>query len=221
MLSRTRPLAAIALALGFTAACGGKTHDDSVIGGSGSSRGCTPLPGLTPDPYNDPNVTDSDCRGEILCGVGPFCMTPQRCCIRGAPTADVDPASCPCGVTQEVVGTHCAPSCTTTPQQCYEDPGGRNSDCPSGQACMGGTLVAVNNVAIVLTTCSPAGVPLASGGGVGSDGTGACVDPGDSCAGSVVECSSALSCALGNLCCQTQVTVCADCPVTSSGDSSG
>jgi|CZKU01.1.fsa_nt_gi hypothetical protein len=199
---------------------------------SNGTRGCTPSPNGSGSSSSgggggsNPNSPGRDidlCKGDVLCGVGLFCETPQQCCVPGVSAGNVDPATCPCGVVEAVIGTHCAASCSTTPQQCFQDPGGRNTDCPAGQACVNVSTTDVGNVPVVLATCGPAGSAESGGSSSsgGNDGTGSCVDPGEACPGSLVECSSALSCATGQICCETMATVCAACPVTSPCDLGG
>ena len=214
--------------VGTDTADSGSGDGSATTPGSSSSatRGCTASTngsssssGGGPGSQTNPPGRDIDlCKGDVLCGVGLFCETPQQCCVPGVPAGNVDPATCPCGVVEALIGTHCATSCSTTPQQCFQDPGGRNTDCPAGQACVNVSTADVGNVPIVLATCGPAD-SVGSGGSSSSSGTegaGSCVEAGEACAGSLIECSSALSCATDQVCCETVATVCAGCPQTTS-----
>jgi hypothetical protein len=190
--------------------------------GSSVARGCTSAPGGSSSSGSGannasgaPTGRDVDlCKGDVPCGVGLFCETPQQCCIPDVAVGHgVDPANCLCGVVRVVVGTHCAASCFTTPQQCFQDPGGKNTDCPAGQACLNVTTTQVGDVPVVLATCGPSGTAGSGSSSSGaSAGAGSCVNPGGACGGALVECSSALSCAPGDVCCETTVTNCAECP---------
>ena len=220
---RTTPAAAplvALLAITTAFACGGAVHTD-VDGDAGAGPGPSTAPssttaraGCTPATTNGGGSGSSGgqatgtpaspdlCAGEIGCGPGQVCGAGRACCMKNG-GAVIDPSPCPCpGRATAVVGTACAKSCAGTTQVCFPDPGGRNTDCLNGLECASSDSVQ----GIRLTTCSnPEGSSSSSGGG---GPTGSCQAPTEPCPGALFACSSALSCAPGEVCCEILGAVC-------------
>jgi hypothetical protein len=201
-------------------ACGGSTRQDvggHADSGSGSSSGsdsgiaatgCTPAPasegssGSSGGFIGGPSAFPDICAGEVACGSGNVCSAGRACCMKNGGAVG-DASTCPCpGRATAVVGTACAKSCPGAAQVCFADPGERNTDCLNGLRCTGSDSVE----GVSLSTCAGSGGTSSSSGGGAP--LGSCQDPAEPCPGALFACSSALSCAPGEVCCEVLGTVC-------------
>jgi hypothetical protein len=160
------------------------------------------------------------CAGPIICGAGVVCTPPQTCCIPQKTTGGPSPPTCPCGVSTVQVGTKCAGSCPTGEQACFQNPSGQDFDCPQGQNCLLFGDLGTDDVQVPLAFCAPSGANESSSSSSGGGGAGTCVGPNESCAGAAFQCSSALSCSQGQVCCIVTAQICQTCPTSSTGSSS-
>jgi hypothetical protein len=218
MKSHGGPLVTL-LALAMAFGCSGTARIDAVVD-AGSSRGSSSGPGSTiattgctpaASPQGGSSASSGGpaggpvaniCSGEIGCGTGQVCSAGRACCFKSG-GAQSDLSNCPCpGTATAVVGTVCAKSCPGTPQVCFADPGERNTDCLNGLHCTGSDSVQ----GVSLSTCSASAGSSSSSGGGGP--VGSCQDPADPCTGALFACSSALSCAPGEVCCELFGAVC-------------
>ncbi len=171
-------------ALATTFACGGSVH--SAVDQDASSGPASSPPART---------------GEVGCGAGQVCSAGRVCCLKSGGAVS-DPSTCPCpGMATAVVGTACEKSCPGTPQVCSADIAGKNNDCLNGLQCNSSDSVQ----GLSLSTCSAPGSSSSSSGG---GAVGACQDPAEPCPGVHFACSSALSCAPGEVCCEIVGSVC-------------